>query len=143
MFETLKEEKPVEKKVNQAEVLELAKTRRVATIAETNEYVSKNGGWMRSGTWIDYDGENAVAYHLHSPKEKIKLKLPIKDGECSIPELGIEKIYLLRLKKYSGLLVRDGYFYGRVVDADYGPDDRCGVLVQKNEEAERPTKNSR
>jgi hypothetical protein len=134
--------KSVKTEFDQAEVLEIAKKKKLASFEEYDKYVLKNGGWFWTGIWVEIDGKNGKAWHINEPEnKKTYTNLPIDDGYCTLDEFGMPKEkclksnkdarYFWRLTKYSGLLQRDVVIGGQLVNAVGRPSGRHRVLVEE------------
>ena len=138
-------EKPIQdtqKEFNQAEVLEIAKSEKIASFKAYDEHVLKNGGWFWTDIWVEIDGKKGKAWHINSP-EKVKTydNLPTEDGYYLLDEFGLPKEKCLesnkdarrfwRNDKFSGLLRRVGDNVWQGVFADGRPSDRRRVLVEE------------
>ncbi len=150
-FEVLTESKPSERRLTQAEVVELAKTERIATPKEADAHVMKKGGAFWTSLWIEAKAgaKTARAWLLHEgEKSAITIPFPPRGyylpGKFGIPngkpckESDPNARYLSRYSNtdYSGLVARWGGWLGYLRRGVYCNDDpsvRLGVLVQKKE----------
>lgn len=140
-----RETKQMKTEFSQEEVLEIAKKHEIASFAEIDGYVMKNGGWFWTGTYAEIDGKNGKAWHINNPKKIKKYdNLPLENGWYLLDELGvpIEKSsrenkkarYFIRAEKYRGFFWRGygdfGYNNRRYVLAYGDLDCRLGVLKE-------------
>jgi hypothetical protein len=135
-------EKSGQNRFNPSEVLELAKTKKLASFDKCDKYAIKKDGKLWTGIWVEIDGMNGKAWHINRPKKiKTYTNLPEKPDWFVLDEFGMptEKChrsnkdarYFMRAHKYSGLLRRgdDGGWLD--VGAYEGPSYHLGVLVEE------------